>query len=470
MSASSARGGATGVALAILVLLPGCALLQNRAQHRTLTRDYERARDAESVAAGDVPFGGAATLDRSVLVAEVLRRNPTIGAARAAWRAALARYPQETALDDPMAGVGLGPRSFNSRQVGDAWRFEGSQALPFPGKLALRGAVALAEAEAAARDHDAVRVRLAAMASSLYDEAWLQARSLDITRRHLELVRALRDSALGNYESGLSTQQDPLRVELDEAELLHQEVELATAQRVSATQLAALLHLGDAAAIPPLPETLPTLVAPDDPEETLTEQALHERPEVRAADARVEARRAAEALARREFFPDFKIIGAYDSFWELPDQRPYVGLEFNVPLQIGRRRAALEEARAESERASEERQSAADAVRAEVATAALRLRESHHLIAITRDRRIPAARDQVAAARAGLESGVTPFRDVIDAERLLWSAELAEQSAVAEESQRAADLLAALGIPPGAPHDDSNAAAPSALAPGENHE
>ena len=469
MSASTARRGAAGVVIALL-LFPGCALLDTRTQHRTLTREYQHARDAAAAPADDLPFAAAATLDRSALVGEVLRRNPTIAAARSAWRAALARYPQVTALEDPMVGAMIGPRSFGSREVGDAVRFDASQAFPFPGKLALRGAIALAEAEAMARDHDGVRVRLAAMASSLYDEAWLQARSLEITRRHLEAVRALREAALGAYESGLATQQDPLRVELDEADLMHVEVEFETALRVARAQLAALLHIGDAASIPTLPETLPALGAPVDSEAVLAEQALKERPEMRAADARVEARQAGEALAQREFFPDFKIVGGWDSFWENPDQRPFVGLEWNLPLQIGRRNAALEEARAESARAREERQSTSDSVRAEVATAALRLRESEHLIAITRDRRIPAARDQLDAARANYESGVAPFRDLIDAQRMLWSAELEEQSAVAEQSRRAAELLAALGIVPGAPPETNAALAPNVQNPGEHHE
>jgi outer membrane protein TolC len=247
-------------------------------------------------------------------------------------------------------------------------------------------------------------------------------------------------------------------------------VELGTAQRVSQAQLAALLHIGDGTAIPPLPQTLPVLAVPPYPEETLARQALHERPEMRAADARIEARRADEALAKREFFPDFKVVGVYDAFWEDPDQRPMVGLEWNLPLQIGRRRAALEEARAEAARASQERQSTGDSVRAEVTTAALRLRESQHLIAITRDRRIPAARDQVAAARSSYESGIAPFRDLIEAERMLWDAELAEQRAVAEESRRAAELLAALGIAPGAPPDAGAVSTATAQNPGEDHD
>jgi outer membrane protein TolC len=451
MYASFPRRSAFVAVVTLLFALPGCALLESRARYHTLSRDYQRASEVAEITPSDVPFGGAATLERTALIAEVLRRNPTIAAARKAWRAALARYPQETALEDPMVGAGLGPRSFGSSQVEAAWRIEASQAFPFPGKLALRGAAALAEAEAMAHDYEAVRVRLAAMACALYDEAWLQARSLEITLRHLELVRDLHAAALGAYESGVGSQQDPLRAELEEAELLHQQVEIETTQRTTAAQLAALLHLGDGAAIPPLPEALPTLAAPSDANETLAEQALHERQELRAADARIAAKRAAEALARREFFPDFKIVGAYDAFWELPDQRPFVGLEWNVPLQIGRRRAALDQARAEAEQASLERQGAADEIRAEVESAAARLRESRHLLAITRDRMIPAARDGLAATRANYETGVAIFSDLIEAERALRNVELAEQRAVSEQSRRAAELLGALGIVPGAP-------------------
>ncbi len=470
MIASLSRRSAFVAVVTLLIALPGCALFETRTRYRMMSRDYQRESEAATLVASDVPFGGAATLDRDALIAEVLRRNPTIAAARKAWRAALARYPQDTALEDPMIGAGVGPRSFGSNDIDAAWRVEASQAFPFPGKLALRGAAALAEAQAMSQDYQAVRVRLAAIASALYDDAWLQARSLEITQRHLELVSEVHAAALGSYESGVGSQQDPLRAEWEEAELLRQQVELETEQKVSAAQLAALLHLGDGAAIPPLPEALPPVVTPSDANETLAARAIGERAELRAADARIEAKRAAEALARREFFPDFKLVGAYDTYWELADQRPYVGLEWNVPLQLGRRRAALEQARAEAEQASFERQGAADEIRAEVQSAAERLRESHHLLSITRDRMIPAARDQLAAARAGYETGASGFRDLIDAERALRSAELEELRAVAEESRRGAALLAALGVAPGAPPESAALEATPQHTEGGSHE
>jgi outer membrane protein TolC len=70
----------------------------------------------------------------------------------------------------------------------------------------------------------------------------------------------------------------------------------------------------------------------------------------------------------------------------------------------------------------------------------------------------PPARDRLGAARIGFESGRSGFGDLIEAERALRDAELAEQSAQALLSQRAAELIAALGHAPGLPLPESAAA------------
>ena len=53
MSVSFTRRSALGAAAAALLILPGCALLQTRAQYHTLSRDYERENEVASVAAGE---------------------------------------------------------------------------------------------------------------------------------------------------------------------------------------------------------------------------------------------------------------------------------------------------------------------------------------------------------------------------------------------------------------------------------
>lgn len=448
MSRRSGRRAACALAT-VLFLASGCALHESRVRYRSLSRDY--AREAQRAAPGEaLPFPTAAALEREALVEAVLRRNPSVASARAAWRAALARYPQETSLDDPMVGYMVGPRSFGSSKIGDAERIEARQAFPVPGTLGLRGAVAVAEAEASAGDLAALRIRLAAMASGLYDTYWLAARSLAINREHLGLVRELHSVAIARYESGTAEAQDPLRAELEEAELLHREVELEAAVRIAAQQIAQLLHRPDGTEIPPPPERLPAPPVPPASEDAdAVARALVARPELQAADARVTARESGEKLALRSFLPDFALTGGYDTFWELPDQRPFVGIELNVPLAIGRRRGALEQARAELEMARSDRDRLRDEIESEIRIARERVTEADHGLAIVQERVTPTARDRLAAARSGFESGRVAFGDLIEAERALRDAELAEQTAEALLSQRAAELIAALGHPPG---------------------
>ncbi|MFP8876728.1 MAG: TolC family protein [Myxococcota bacterium] len=307
-------------------------------------------------------FAHAPTLERPALLRAVLKRNPTVRSAQQAWRAALARYPQAVSLDDPTLEYGVAPWSFGSSSADDAYRIDLSQKLPFPGKLALRGQAALAEAEAAQRDFEAVRLRLATIASLLYDDYYFLARSIEINAEHIALLEDFKRIATARYESGEASQQDPLQAETERAHLLHNEVVLRTAFRVMVQQLNTLLHRPADLPLPPPPKTLPLQAAVAQADGELVREAVNKRPELRSADARVAARQATVKHAVREFFPDFTLVGRYNTLWQDDDLQPFVGISINVPLGISRRRAALEEARARLAKAESERESVEDHV------------------------------------------------------------------------------------------------------------
>ncbi len=437
-------------ALRVLVLfaplLASCAGPSLTTRHRELADAWSRAAPAR--AASDDPLAGHTTLDRQALVAAVLARNPSIEAARWAWRAALARYPQETALDDPMLEYSLAPASLGSSRVDAGQRVALSQALPFPGKLTLRGEIALAEAEAAASDHAAVRLRLATLASLLFDELYLIDRKLGVNDAHRGLLAELREIAVARYEAGSGAQQDPLEAELEEAELLHRDITLRADRRVAEEQLNALLHRSPELPLPAPPAALEPRAPADAPRDALLARALAERPELRAAEARVRAREAAVALARREFLPDLRVMGAYDSFWAESELQPTLGLELNLPLRRARRAAAFDEAEASLEAARSTRAGLDDQVRFSVERALARLTEAHHALAIFQDRMLPAARDRVDSARTSFETGQSDFSTVIDAERGLRDAELGHEEAQVAVSRRHAELSRALGALP----------------------
>jgi outer membrane protein TolC len=446
---AAARGRARAVVCFAAVAGLACASGAPRARYESLASALQHAGppagDAPLAVYADDPFAGAATLSRDALVAAVLERNPTLRAARAAWRAALARFPQETAPPDPWLGYGVAPVAVGGRQAGDGHRVELRQPVPFPGKLRLRGEIALAEAEAAAHDHAAARLRVATAAALLYDDHYLAARALEVNAHHRALLADLTAVARSRYESGEAALGAPLRAELELAGLEREAAALEADAAVTRAQLNALLHRAPDLALPPAPARL----APADPGEVdaaaEAAAALASRPELRAADARVRAGDAAVASAERAFLPDLAVSAMYDGLWEEAALRPFIGLEIELPLQLGRRRAALAEAEALRDRARSERASLESEVRTAVAIGALRVRAARRTLALTHDRLLPAARDALQAARAAFESGEEPLGDVLEAEASLRELELEEHRALAELDRRTTELRSATG-------------------------
>ena len=203
------------------------------------------------------------------------------------------------------------------------------------------------------------------------------------------------------------------------------------------------------APLPPPPPLLEPAPGPAASAEGQVAAALAARPELLAADARVRGGEAAVALARRAFLPDVTLTAGYDGFEDAPEMRPMVGLSFEVPLQVGRRRAALEEARARLEAARSDRAAVEAEVRLSVRSGAARVEEARRVLGVVRERLLPAARDQLDAARAAFETGQESFLAVIGAERDLRELELAEHRALADLDRRVAELDGATGVVPG---------------------
>ncbi len=397
----------------------------------------------------DALFAGAEHLDRSRLVTAVLERNPNLAVARQTWRAALARYPQATSLEDPMLGFGLAPLSIGSNRVDAGTRIDLSQRLPFPGKRRLRGEAALAEAEAAGEDWETLRLELATLACRLFDEWVLAARALEINSLHVVLVEESLRMALARYAAGEESKSAVLEAELAVSRSLYERVALESEAALVAQRINTLLHRP---ADRPIPKAPAGVEPPDDPPESaehLVARALAARPELGAADARSRAAQARVDLASREFLPDFTLMGAYDRIWQEDALQPFVGVQFNVPLAIGRRRAALEQSRAELEGSEHQRTALEDDVRLSVASAALRLSQARAAEAIVRDRLLPAAGEQVETARTSYAAGRSTIPVLIDSLKELHELELAHHRARAEIAIRRAELDRALGRIPG---------------------
>jgi outer membrane protein TolC len=443
-------------------LLGGCGLRAQGQRYDAMSAELARIREASRESApGDA--GGLSLTDdaaperlsRAKLVEAVLARNPSVTSAREAWRAALAAFPQATALDDPMLEYGLAPLSIGASQVDFGQMVQLGQRFSWPGKRALAGQVTLAEAEAAREDYEATRLRLALMASLLYDQYYAVERSLEINGAHRLLLEEVAASALAQYEAARGGQQEPLQAELELAEIARQRIALTADRGVLVAQLNGLLHREpDAPLPPPHVETAPPLDEPP-PLDRLVAEALDARPELAASAARVRGREAAIDLARRDYYPELGATATYNTMWMDPEHRLMVGVSLNVPVQVGARRGAVTEARAAHAQSDAELAALADAVRVEVATARERLMAALDEVRLYRERLLPTAEAQIEAARIGYTTGRSGFQALVDAERSLRTLELGYQMRLAELGQRRAELDRAVGrVPAGTGEDE----------------
>jgi outer membrane protein TolC len=152
-------------------------------------------------------------LSLSELVAEALRNNPEIQAAKNKVESTRARK-QATYLEDPELnveawGVPLNqPLKFrNANPIVLGLR----QKFPFFGKLGLKGEIAAQELKMAAEELRAKEVEIVAKVKSAYADFFMANKSIEIQKEILELVRLVSITADNLYRVGKAPQQDVIK-------------------------------------------------------------------------------------------------------------------------------------------------------------------------------------------------------------------------------------------------------------------
>ena len=349
-------------------------------------------------------------LDRAVYVRAVLRRNRSIESARQAWRGAIARVRQSGAFEDPMVTLEVAPLSIGSSSARFGWTGMVSQRLPWPGKLSLEETVSKAEADAQRCDYEAARRELALTASLLYDDYFVAVRSIEINAHHVELMRSMHAAAIAQFEAGRASAQDPLQAEFELTHMEHdtRRPRLAARRDDRADERAAAP--GSRAAAAPAAEgrcrrrRARDVAAPG----RLESEAVDRRPDIAGARQHARAEEARAERAERESYPDVTVSTSYNSMWDMPEHRWMVGLSFNLPVQLGRRRGAVDEANAMRAQYEADAARLSDMARTQVVVALKQLEEASHVLHIFEERLLPIARQQVDAARAAFIASQAP--------------------------------------------------------------
>src|SRR5437879_9597166 len=238
---------------------------------------------------GVMPSVGAVReppLQVDALVAEALKQNPEIEAARQRWRAVQERAPQGRALDDPEFKIEL--FNYPNRLYPDASAntiFGLSQRFPYPGKLGLKESLAVKEADMAAYLLRAKEREVASQVKSAYYEVFLAHKAIEVHHRQVAFLKEFFEVANARFRAGKGAQVDVLKSAVERSKL---ENELPVLEQQRETAKAKLNVLLSRAPQSPLGEPAEP-IGPAEPGkrpalEELQEIAVQSPPESGASD------------------------------------------------------------------------------------------------------------------------------------------------------------------------------------------
>jgi len=383
------------------------------------------------------------------LVAEALKQNPEIEAARHRWRAAQERAPQARALDDPEFKIEL--FNYPNRLYPDASAntiFGLSQRFPYPGKLGLKESLAVKEADMAASLLRAKEREVAAQVKSAYYEVFLAHKAIEVHHRQVAFLKEFFEIANARFRAGKGAQVDVLKSAVERSKL---ENELPVLEQQRETAKAKLNVLLNRAPQSPLGE-LTEPIGPAEPGkrpalEELQQMAVQSRPELRAVDLEIARSRTATALAQKQYYPDFNVMveryqnfGARDGFGGM--------VTMTLPFSFWTKPkydAGVREAAANQDTAKAAYEALKNQVLFEVKDLLAKIEAAEKMVTLYRTTVIPQAQQTMESARASYQAGKTEFLALLDAQRAIKDFQLDYYRSLTTFEQRRAELERAVG-------------------------
>ncbi len=418
-------------------LSTGCAMPAGtalRQRHESVREELYAEKDGESSPVAPV------TLDDYLRLA--FTRNAGLRAAFERWRAAVERVPQSRALEDPALSF-----EYFIEQMDTRYGASLTQSFPAFGTLRMREGQAAAEAQAARHAFDAERFDLYERVVRAVHEYGYLARATDLAEENLRLLEQVEQAAEARYRSGAGAQADWILVQIEKERMADRLASLRDQRRVQSVGLAALLSL-------PANDRLPWPQIASSGLASLDEAALAEllgelNPELKAADAGIEAARQGRDLARRAGWPGFMLGGGWmvmpgeGGQGDESDVRLMAGI--SLPIWRGRIRAEVREADAMLRAAEQDRDEMRNRLRAELSMAVFQFRDAERRVELFTKSLIPKAGQVLASQQQAYAEGKADFATWIEAQRTLLEFRLLVERAVADREIALADIGCCVG-------------------------
>ncbi|MGR3309918.1 MAG: TolC family protein [Candidatus Brocadiales bacterium] len=393
-------------------------------------------------------------LNLNRVISEAIQNNPELQATHKRWEATKEKIPQARALDNPIIGYKYGGMEGMAATTPMQHNFFGSQSFPFFGKLRLKGEIASKEANIAKAKYNAIKRNLIANVKSAYYELYYVYKSIRINEETKGILKRFEKIAQIKYATGLVTQQDVLKAQVEVSKIIN---DLIILEEFKETVVARLNTLLDQP-----PHTLMGVPEDFEPSKfTLTLDKLYKMtreisPELKQFAYDIEKNDAAKRLAKKQYFPDFKVGVEYMDRRSLPSglisprgkvRDEWAGtIGITVPIfQKKRWDAGVRQAVANLEASRKTYKNIENTAFFGIKDSHYRILTAERLMELYKNSIIPQTEQSLKAAEIGYQTGKVDFLELLDSERVLLTFRLAYYRAVADFEQNFAELERIVG-------------------------
>jgi outer membrane protein TolC len=364
-----------------------------------------------------------------------------LAAARYDTESAVQRAETAGALPDPSLRIewqDVNGISVLPGQVG-AMKYTVLQALPGWGKRAVQKQLGAAGVTVVREQQRATAAELRAQMKTAFVRYYQTHHALQLNEELEKFTAMVAQLAQSRYETGLATQQDLVRAQLEQSALQSERYALQATYSQSQARINALLNRPVYAAL-----AQPAILRPLPPPVLLNETALEQRvrnnsPQLAGQAAQAVVAQSNVDLARKNLTPDFVLgvgpvqRGGSISTWDAM-------LEFSIPLQRGAHDAHQHEAGEMMQASLARHQVLESQLLGELREHYAALHAAQQQENLIHQRVLPLAELAFKGALAGYQSSRVDFATLLEAKRQLQKARLDELNASVEQQIHLAEI------------------------------
>jgi outer membrane protein TolC len=395
----------------------------------------------------EVPRGKTAL---SELIEEALSQNPQIKAARKEWEASLQVIPQAKSLPDPMLNYSYFGQSVETRLGPQKNKFSLSQKFPFFGKLSIRGKIARKGASVLEEQYMAVKLNIVLKVKNTFFSLFWLDRAIRIAQEEKEVLERLTKIAEKKYETGEANQQDVLKAQLEISKVLDKILILNQRKRAITAELNALLNRRPDSFVGEVEEfEVPELRFEL---EKLYEWAREMRPELRKAQHFIEKNEESLKLAKKNYFPDFRLMFDYidiggGTTTNIKDGRNswMASVGINIPIWRKRLHAAEAEAATKLKASQDSYKNVQNETLSRVNELFFEVETVSEQVNLYKYSLLPLAEQSLKASEVGYLTGKVDFLNLLDAERMVLLIRIGYFKTIADLGKSLAQLERVIG-------------------------